>query len=338
MVWSALIYAATASFLSWWVGRPLVRLNAERYAREADLRYGLVRANEHVDSITLHGGEADEERRLHADLGGVLAAMWRVVWATTRLRWVTAGYGWFTIVAPILVAAPAYFHGSLTFGELMVVLGAFNQVQGALRWYIDNFSVIADWRATFVRVTHFRQPSCGRIDLDEAAEQRIELVPSSEERMAFIDLEVATPGGAVALKEREVTIGPGERVAVVGLPGAGKTMLFRAIAGLWPWGSGRNRATAPGRHGLHTAPSLSSSGLAQGRARLPGRRASVSGCRLRGVPEQRGPGAASARPRSKCALGPEALRGRPAGARDRAGGPAQAALDHRGRRAGAARP
>ena len=57
-----------------------------------------------------------------------------------------------------------------------------------------------------------------------------------------------------------------------------------------------------------------------------------------GVPEERGPGAASARPRSKCALGPEALRRGPAGARDRAGRPAQAALDHRGRRAGAARP
>jgi vitamin B12/bleomycin/antimicrobial peptide transport system ATP-binding/permease protein len=239
MVWSALIYAATASFLSWRVGRPLVRLNAERYAREADLRYALMRTSEHVDAITLYGGERDEERRLRADLGGVLAAVWRVVWATTRLGWVTAGYGWFTIVAPIVVAAPAYFHGSLTFGELMVVVGAFNQVQGALRWYIDNFSVIADWRAMLVRVTHFRQALARTDCLDEATEQRIELVPSSEERMALIDLEVTTPGGSIVLKEHEAVIAPGERVAVVGLPGVGKTMLFHAIAGLWPWGRGR---------------------------------------------------------------------------------------------------
>jgi putative ATP-binding cassette transporter len=239
MVWSALIYAAAASFLSWWVGRPLVRLNDARYAREADLRYALMRTNEHVDAITLYGGEVDEERRLRADLDGVLAAVWRVVWATTRLRWVTAGYGWFTMVAPILVAAPAYFHGSLTFGELMVVVGAFNQVQGSLRWYIDNFNTIADWRATLFRVTHFRQALARTDSLDEAAEHRIELVPSSEERMALIDLEVATPGGSVALKDHEAVIAPGERVAVVGLPGVGKTMLFHAIAGLWPWGTGR---------------------------------------------------------------------------------------------------
>ena len=36
LVWCALLYAAVASFLSWRIGRPLVALNAERYApREA---------------------------------------------------------------------------------------------------------------------------------------------------------------------------------------------------------------------------------------------------------------------------------------------------------------
>ena len=38
----------------------------------------------------------------------------------------------------------------------MMAAGAFNQVQQALRWFVDNFSVIADWRATLVRVATFR--------------------------------------------------------------------------------------------------------------------------------------------------------------------------------------
>ena len=74
----------------------------------------------------------------------------------TRLAWVTAGYGWFTIVAPILVAAPGYLSSDMTFGELMMLVGAFNQVQTSLRWFIDNFSTIADWRATLLRVASFR--------------------------------------------------------------------------------------------------------------------------------------------------------------------------------------
>ena len=58
----------------------------------------------------------------------------------------TAGYGWSLIVVPVLVAAPVYFAGRLTFGGLMMAVGAFNQVQSSLRWFIDNFGTIADSR------------------------------------------------------------------------------------------------------------------------------------------------------------------------------------------------
>src|SRR6516225_1266972 len=65
MVWCALFYASTASFLSWLVGRPLIGLDAERYAREANLRFALVRANEEIEGITIYGGEADEKGHLN---------------------------------------------------------------------------------------------------------------------------------------------------------------------------------------------------------------------------------------------------------------------------------
>ena len=48
MVWCALAYSLGGSLLAWRVGRPLVALNAERYAREADLRFALVRVNEYA--------------------------------------------------------------------------------------------------------------------------------------------------------------------------------------------------------------------------------------------------------------------------------------------------
>ncbi len=156
MVWSALIYAGAASWVSWRVGRPLIQLNAERYAREAELRFALLRVNERNDAIAFFGGEEDEKQRLHYELEPVLDIMRRLVSSLTRLTWITAGYGWFTIVAPIIVAAPGFFTGDLTLGGLMMVVGAFNQVQQALRWFVDNFSAIADWGATLQRVASFR--------------------------------------------------------------------------------------------------------------------------------------------------------------------------------------
>ena len=112
------------SWLSWLVGRPLIRLNGDRYAREAELRFSLMRVNEHVDAISLAGGEADEKRRLELDLGTVLAASRRIISAQIRLTWVTAGYGWITVVAPILIASPVYFAGDISFGGLMMAVGA----------------------------------------------------------------------------------------------------------------------------------------------------------------------------------------------------------------------
>ena len=51
MVWCALLYAGTASYLSWRVGRPLIALDADHYAREAELRFGLVRVSEHIEAL-----------------------------------------------------------------------------------------------------------------------------------------------------------------------------------------------------------------------------------------------------------------------------------------------
>lgn len=237
MVWAAIVYAGSASLASYWVGKDLIHRNANRYAREADLRVALVRVNEHLDAITLASGETDEARRLELDVAAVLAATRRIVLGVTNLTWVTAGYGWFTLVAPILAAAPLYFAGTLSFGGLMLAAGAFTQVQSSMRWFIDNFSVIADWRATLLRVASFRRATL-EADALHRVESEISFREADADVLSIESLEIASPAGATLLRERHVEIKPGDRTLIVGEPGTGKTLLFRALAGLWPWGSG----------------------------------------------------------------------------------------------------
>jgi vitamin B12/bleomycin/antimicrobial peptide transport system ATP-binding/permease protein len=251
MVWCAIFYAGTASWVSWLVGRPLIRLNAERYAREADLRFELVRLNEHTDSVALYGGEQHENQRLQRELKRVLRVMWQIVNASTRLICITASYGWFTIIAPILVAVPGYFSGDLSFGTLMMVVGAFTQVQGALRWFVDNFGTIADWRATLQRIATFRE-TLATMDALGASAPRIKFVLEKGSNVAFENLQVATPTGCTMLSEQHVEIAPGDHVLIVGEPGTGKTLLFQAIAGLWPWGSGK--VVLPASNGVTFVP------------------------------------------------------------------------------------
>jgi vitamin B12/bleomycin/antimicrobial peptide transport system ATP-binding/permease protein len=157
MVWCALLYAASGSWLTWHVGRPLVGLNSQRCQREAEFRFALVRANHQAETIARFRDEEGEKRRLGLALGNVRRVVHQIDYATAKLTWITAGYGWISIVAPIVIASPAYFSGSCSFGGLMVVVGAFNQVNQSLRWFVDNFALLAEWRAVLLRVTRFRE-------------------------------------------------------------------------------------------------------------------------------------------------------------------------------------
>jgi putative ATP-binding cassette transporter len=238
MVWAAVLYASAGSLLSYWVGRGLIGRNAERYAREADLRFSLVRVNEHVDDISLAEGEADEKRRIELHLDAVLDATRRIVMGHTNLTWVTAGFGWITIVAPILVAAPLYFMGKVSFGGLMMAAGAFTQAQSSLRWFIDNFSTITDWRATLLRVASFRHALMTTSE-PPGIESRIAYVEGDPGAIRIDGLEIVSSANADMLKETAVAVKAGERTLILGAPGTGKTQLFRALAGLWPWGAGQ---------------------------------------------------------------------------------------------------
>ncbi len=244
MVWAAIFYAASASVLSQVVGRKLVKLNADRFSKEAELRFALMHANENMPAITVARGEENERKRINSDIGNVLAVIKRLAMANTNLTWVSAGYGWLVIVIPIIVAAPAYFSGGLTFGQLMMSVGAFNQVNTALRWYVANFGPIAEWRATLMRVTDFRQ---ALQDIDDGFnfEDKITYEETAPDKLTLKDVViVAKLGediedcGGFRLRETDVTIEAGEKVMINGDHSVNRRLLFQAMAGLWPSGHG----------------------------------------------------------------------------------------------------
>lgn len=244
MLWATILYALTGSVLSNVVGSMLARLNADRYSREADLRSALVRANENLKPITLARGEPSELARVQDAIGGVLDMLRKLAWALTNLTWVSSGFGWLALVAPIIIASPMYFSGELTFGGLMMAVGAFNQVNTALRWYVQNFSVIADWRATLARVSFFRNA----LLMADAPAQEGEVIAykhgAETDGLSVKGVEVygepdrGANGHGIKLKEDGFSVDPGEKVMVNGDPGTDRHLFFQALAGIWPWGKG----------------------------------------------------------------------------------------------------
>jgi putative ATP-binding cassette transporter len=240
MVWCAIAYAAIGSWLAWLVGRPLIALNAERYAYEAEFRVALVRVVERAEAIVLYQGEADERASLDQKFDAAQSVTRKIAGGLARLTWITSGHGWLAIIAPFVIASPGYFGGKLSLGSLMITVGAFNQVQSSLRWFVDNFSRIADWRATLLRVVTMRE-ALRAINRLHETEDRITFSEHEAENIVLDHVEAYLPGSLVeraTLEEAHVTLKPGEHVLVAGEVAAGKTTFFLALAGLWPWGSG----------------------------------------------------------------------------------------------------
>ncbi|UFN50580.1 ABC transporter ATP-binding protein/permease [Roseomonas sp. OT10] len=246
MVWAALLYAMIGSGLTYFVGRPMVALNFRRASREADFRFGLVRARESSEGIALIGGEADERRGLAGLLSRTADAVRDLMQSQRRLMWLTSAYGMLTGVFPTVVAAPSYFSGAITLGGLMQIGSAFGSVQASLNWFVDNFPRLAEWRSSVERLLTFRE-ALHQMDAmvkdpkQPTLTRGVAKPGEGEEKISFRDVQVAFANGSVVIAEASAEIHAGERVLIKGESGTGKSTLFRAFAGVWPWGSGEIR-------------------------------------------------------------------------------------------------
>jgi len=240
MVWAAMGYAALGSLFTWLVGRPLIAAHTQLRAAEANFRSNLMRVNESAEEIALRHGEATERTLLHHPVDIVLTIMQSIANRLAALGWVTGGYGWLALLAPLLLAAPGYFSGSLSLGGLMMVVGAFGQVQAALRWYVDRFPTIAEWRAMLARVIGYRT-ALQTLEEKSSKASHIRYEESKDGSISLEGLCVFAPSGRVTLSEPVFKIAPGERVLIVAAPKSGKTTFVKALAGIWGWGKGTIR-------------------------------------------------------------------------------------------------
>ncbi|UYL07281.1 ABC transporter ATP-binding protein/permease [Bdellovibrio sp. SKB1291214] len=237
MVWFAVIYALLGSFLATRVGRPLIKLNEERYTREANLRYALVRVSDNAEGIAFYGGEKDERKILDDQLNLTLNIMRRLSFAQARLTWIACGHGWMVVILPVLVALPAYLQGRLDFGGLMMAVGAFNHVQQSLRWFVENYSRIADWKSVLNRVSHFEE-ELTTIDSVRTDIPQVEVL-THRTHYSMESTCITSADGKSIVDNASMHILLGDRILLTGDSGAGKSTILRVLAGIWPWGTGK---------------------------------------------------------------------------------------------------
>ncbi len=239
LVWIALIYAAIGTSVAIWLGHPLVRAVNNRQTHEANFRFGLVHAREKSEAIALIRGEKDERRRFSELFLDVAAAWNRQTSAILHITMFTSIWSVLSTAFPIFVGAPRYISGSITLGALMQTAQAFQQMEGALSWPIDNLGLAAEWKASVERVLGLHD-ALTRLaeEVEDGDEHRIAIAAAGRPVLAFHNLSVNDPDDKIVISDFSAEIGLGERVLISGDPGAA-VKLFKVVARLWPWGRGR---------------------------------------------------------------------------------------------------
>lgn len=239
MCWAALLISVIGTFISVKVGRPLIRLDFQQEKREADFRYSLVRLRENVEGVALYEGEDREDAIFSRRFTSIVHNYYRIIHRMLFVNFWTSGYSQVGAIIPALLAAPKIFGSVIKFGGFMQILGAYRYVQDALSFIVDNFPVIASWKATTQRLLSFAEQATIIRERQLSGESKIHVKRlASLKNVEISDLHVELPNGEILFDDFHCTFTKGKHTLIIGPSGTGKSTLFRTIAGIWPYGAG----------------------------------------------------------------------------------------------------
>lgn len=130
----ALIYTAIGTYLAQRIARPLIDLNYHNQVTEAAFRQDLTQLS----------------------YGKVFNNNWMLFIKLKYLQYFQSFFGQISIIIPMLILAPSYFHGIITFGVLMQLNACIGEIINQGAYGINQFDVINKFLSCKKRLKQMR--------------------------------------------------------------------------------------------------------------------------------------------------------------------------------------
>ena len=237
LFWVAFLYALVATGITQLIGSRLSALYFRQQTVEANFRFDLARIREYSEQIALLKGEDREIAHAGTVFEEVFATIRRIIKVRTWLTAFNTFYNQISAIIPYVIVAPFYYAKKVNFGQFNQSADAFGNVNSAMNFFVDRYVGLADFSATVRRLTSFDE-SFARALAAHATPPHVVASPSTGPTLELPNVELSLPDGRKLARIGDLVLVPQESTLVVGPSGAGKSTLFRAISGLWPFGSG----------------------------------------------------------------------------------------------------
>ena len=225
-------------------GEILSRIYFRQQAVEANFRFDLARIREYSEQIALLKGEDREIDRAGRVFGDVFVTVRRIIHVRTFLIAFLQFYTQISAIIPYVVVAPFYYVVKrVDFGRFNQSADAFSNVNSAMNFFVNQYTGLADFRATIERLTSFEE-AFARARAEERRSPGSTIAAAGGPILSVPDLDLELPDGRKLAHVGDLVLVPQEPMLVEGPTGAGKSTLFRAIAGIWSFGS-RARSSNP---------------------------------------------------------------------------------------------
>ena len=234
MVYLAIIQTALQLALSHWVGRSLIRLNNQRQTVEADFRFRAVQVRENAEQIAFYRGGPRERSVLAALFERIRLTLRTIYLRTGKVMFAQEAYG--RVFDPIgtVASLPRYFSGQITMGVMTQVTMQYTAFTGAMSVFAQSYIGITEW----LGISNRLRDLSWRMSQVEGQPRGISVAAGTARAMTVSELLLRAPDGTALAQVPAQAFAPGQRWLISGPSGAGKSTYLRALAGLWPHGTG----------------------------------------------------------------------------------------------------
>jgi putative ATP-binding cassette transporter len=231
----AVVYAGLGSFLTIYLGRPLVWLNYSQLDKEANFRADLLHIRENAEPIAVLRREPRISQRINRHFDELVSNFRRIIAVNRNLGFFTTGYNYLIQIIPALIVAPMYIRGQVEFGVITQAGIAFVQLLGAFSLIVTQFQSISSFAAVLSRLDSLWDG----IEKSQSAVSPIAQEVGPDGIIEFQGVSLRMPDGELLLNDLSYRMAPGDRVYVTGCNARAKHALFRAAAGIWDSGAGK---------------------------------------------------------------------------------------------------